>query len=169
MLYNDQKKRFSTFDKVFVQLEPINNAKPLDKPGFCIDSALVKGKVGPIWSGVSVNVPQWRDVSVPQELVKMTDHDPLLGQKVGRQLPVPTPYEMLGDREDFAKESEKSSDAARIVSFDVLRKRDKKIAGMAGQETAFRMELANGQKYYRFDWSSIKGATRLDKAGSVLP
>jgi hypothetical protein len=47
--------------------------------------------------------------------------------------------------------------------FKVLRKRDRTLAGLAGQETVARTTLNNGHSYYSMQWT-IKGA--LD--GGVL-
>lgn len=166
LLANSEKSQFPTFDTIFAQLEPIDNFQPPAKSGFCIDSALVTGKIGPIQGGSSVKVAQWKGVSID---VSTSENDgsraPRSWEKRRNPPTPPTPFDDLGMMQDSAKESMKTSDSARIVSFEVMRKKERRLAGMDGQETAVKLKLANGQEYYRFAWGSTDDATRPDKSG----
>lgn len=152
-------------EKTFGQVEPISNYDPPAKAGFCIDSAMVVGKIGPIWSAASANVKQWKGVSVDAGAGEDDgSREKLSWQKTSHALKTPTPLEDLEMYESYAKESKRTNDDDRVVSMDVLRKRDVQLAGMKGQEIAFKLKLANGQEYYRFEWDSIDNAERTNKA-----
>lgn len=153
----------------FNKVVPISNYDPPAKAGFCIDSAMVVGKIGPIWSSPSANVPGWKGVSVDAGAREDDGSREPLPWQHGEHAPkLPDPFHILQMKQDWAKESAKSSDDDRVVSFDVLRKEEKSIAGLTGQETAIRIELANGQLYYRFDWNSTGDDSRPNKTGFSL-
>jgi hypothetical protein len=166
LLDNSQKNQFSTFDKALKRLVPINNFHLPQEPGFCIDGALVTGKIGPIWSGVSSSIKGWKNTSVN---AGASEDDGARAQfsweKVGRPLPIPTPFDDLEMFKSWADESKQSGDDDRAVSFEVLRKENRQLAGMRGEEIAVKATLANGQEWYRFEWNSPNDTTRSQKPG----
>lgn len=169
-LYDNQAAELLTeIETTFKQVEPISNFHPPQEPGFCIDGALVTGRIGPIWSAVSVAVKGWKGVfasaGASEDDGSRTapawerDHD---------AIPMPTPFEDLGMIESWAEESRQSGDSDRVVAFEVLRKGHRPLAGMSGEEMAVKARLANGQAWYRFEWSSLDDATRAQKSGFAL-
>lgn len=166
---NSQKNQFSTFDKAFKQLVPINNLQPPKEPGFCIDGALVTGKIGPIWSGVSSSIKGWKNISVNAGASEDDGTRAKFSwEKVDHPLPTSTPFDDLEMFKSWADESKRSDDDDRVISFEVLRKENRQLAGMPGEEIAVKATLANGQEWYRFEWSSANDATRSRKSGFSL-
>lgn len=157
-------------EKTFDQVKPISNIDPPAPRGFCIDSAMVVGKIGPVWSGPSVRVPSWEGVTVSAGASEDDgSRTPLPWQQTTSHKPVvPTPFEDLEMIQGWAKHAKKREDKSRVVSFHVLRKENKDVAGMKGQEIAVATELANGQRWYRFEWYSEDDSSGPDKAGFSL-
>lgn len=166
---NGQKDQFSSFDKAFKQLTSIDDFRPPQEPGFCIDGALVTGKIGPIWSGVSSSIKAWKGASASAGASEDDgSRAKLPWEKTGHSLPPVTPFSDLEMFKSWADESKQSSDSDRVVSFEVLRKGNRQLAGMPGEEIAVKATLANGQEWYRFEWSSSSDAARPRKSGFTL-
>jgi len=163
---NQAAELLAQVENTIKQVEPIDNFQPPQGLGFCIDGALVTGKIGPIWSGVSSSIKGWKRVSVN---VGASEDDgtriKFSWEKVSHPLPMPTPFDDLEMFKSWAGESKRSSDDDRVVSFEVLRKENRQLMGMPGEEIAIKAELANGQEWYRFEWNSLDDATRPLKSG----
>jgi hypothetical protein len=150
----------------FPEMQLINNAHPPQEPGFCIGGALIAGKIGPIWSGVSVGVKGWKGVSASAGASEDDGSRPRPSWEKGHHaLPIPTPFDNLEMFKSWADESKRSGDDDRAVSFEVLRKDNRQLAGMLGEEIAVKATLANGQEWYRFEWNSPNDTTKSQKPG----
>lgn len=150
-------------------LTSIDNFRPPQEPGFCIDGALVAGKIGPIVGGVADHMKNWKGVSVNAGASEDDGTRAKLSwEKAGRHFPVPSPFDDLGMIKSWADESKKSSEGDRVVSLETLRKANRQLAGMSGEEIAVKVKLANGQEWYRFEWDSTGDAGGANKAGFSL-
>jgi Tle cognate immunity protein 4 C-terminal domain len=166
LLDDDAKSLIPRIQKTLSQLEPINNYDPPPQAGFCIDGALVTGKIGPIWSSPTVTIGGWKDVYVNVIAHEDDGSRPVPSWQQGHHASAArTPYDQLDGIKSWAAASGRSSDDDRVVSFEILRKRDKPLAGMDGQEIAVKAKLANGQEWYRFEWGSVGNRDRRDKSG----
>jgi hypothetical protein len=65
-------------------------------------------------------------------------------------------YEDLALDESLAQKMSVYDDPRAIREFKVLRRQERTLAGIAGQETITRTTVKSGHSYYRFDWG-IKG------------
>lgn len=158
LLANNERNKFTQFDEFVGQLTPISNTAPPEKSGFCIDSALVKGKIGPIWANAATEVKRWKGVRVS---VGTSEDDgsrePLSWQKDKKVLSPRTPFEDLNSRKSHVPDNQ--------ASFTVIRQQNKELSGMKGEETAFKVTLDNGQKYYKFVWRTIDKESSENKTG----
>lgn len=169
LLANNERTQFTQFDKFSSQLKSHSDATASRTAGFCIDSAVVTGKIGPIWSGPSIQVKQWKGVSVSAGAREDDgSREPLPWQKNRSQPTIPTAFDDWEMINEWASESKRSDADDRVVSFDTKRKRKKEIAGMEGQEIVIHAKLANGQNYYRFEWDSINDDSRKNNSGFSL-
>lgn len=166
-LYDNQASELlAQIATTFKQLTPIDNFLPPQEPGFCIDGALVAGKIGPIWSSPSSTVKGWKDVIL--NVIVREDDGSRAKFSWERRVASKPPITAFGDLDmikSWADESKRSSDDDRVVAFEILRKDAKQLAGMAGEEIAVKAKLANGQEWYRFEWNSLNDAARPQKSG----
>jgi len=166
-LYDNQAAELlAQIENNFRKVVPVNNFHLPQEPGFCIDGALVTGKVGPIWSGVSSSIKGWKNTSVNAGASEDDGtRTKFSWEKVGHPLPIPTPFDDLKMFKSWVNESKRSGDDDRAVSFEVLRKENRQLAGMQGEEIAVKATLANGQEWYRFEWNSPNDTTKSRKPG----
>lgn len=163
---NDASGLLGLIKGTFSQVHPINNYRPVTEPGFCIDGARVAGKIGPIWSAATATITGWKDVVVDVSARENDGSRPKPSWERNAHAPaVRTEFQELDGIKEWAAASARSGNNDRVVSFDVLRRRDRPLAGMDGQEIAVKAKLADGQEWYRFEWNSLGDDQRPNKSG----
>jgi hypothetical protein len=147
-LGEDTLEYASRFFGVFNALSPRPDEGQPTANGFCIDSALLTGApVGEYGTRADYGVTPKGWLGVELGILVEENQKDLGGSA----------YEALDSEERAANERKDATPA--LKQFEVLRKRERTIAGFAGQETASLTELANGAKLYSFRWRSL-GETR---------
>lgn len=165
---NEEKKSVGHYTSVMDQLSARNDNEEPFAPGFCIDGAVVTGPLPQLVANVDVKVPGWKRVSVvassnevnspPSEALVVEGEDSSVDAELKRIQEVNEIYRPhAAEIETYPKE------------FDVLRQRDRVVAGLAGREAVWRQGLTNGATLYSFVWHThdARQGPRGNLGGSV--
>ncbi len=139
------------YSSILSRIHPLAPGKFPSRDGLCIDSAVVSGETGRnAKAGLISEIAYGTElvVSYRENLYKVSIYNG---------------YEDIKYDENRAKIMLVDGGPEDFKDFKVLQKRDRTLAGLAGQETVARTTLNNGHTYYSMQWT-IKGA--LD--GGVL-
>ncbi len=140
------------------------------KPGFCIDGARLTGSL----DDVEVHATQAN--LAPVGLINGS----LIVSNSRSEMPLPstaqkpiTPFESLRSEQDSIRVSAAQfpmgiGEPDFTKTFDVLRKRERKVSGMVGQEIAFKEVLNNGKARYKLRWTSTYPAEAQPHISSAL-
>ncbi len=145
------KSDFEKYTPILSRIHPLAPGQFPSRDGLCIDSAVVSGETGRNASAGLISEIAFGTrlvVSYRENLYKVAIYNGI---------------EDLKYDEDRAKIMLVDGGPEDFKDFKVLRKRDRTLAGFAGQEFVTRTTLNNGHTYFRMKWA-IKGA--LD--GGVL-
>ena len=139
------------YSSILSRIHPLAPGQFPSRDGLCIDSAVVSGETGRNASAGLIS-----EIAFGTELVVA------YGENLYK-VALYSGYEDVKLDEDRAKIMLVDGGPEDFKDFKVLRKRDRTLAGLAGQEFVTRTTLNSGHTYYRMMWA-IKGA--LD--GGVL-
>lgn len=146
---NEEQSLVGKLSEVPALLKRIINDGSVREAGFCIDGALIAGRVeGAVNVAVNLNVPGWKGVSI--SVMTGEGNQPTNYDKDA--------YDLLnGDEERFQEvqriaRSQGDPAGEAPVSFDVIRKRDRVINGVVGQETVSKFVFKGGVVQHRFLW-----------------
>jgi hypothetical protein len=145
------KSDFEKYTPILSRIHPLAPGQFPNRDGLCIDSAVVSGDTNRnARAGLISEIAYGTElvVSYRENLYKVAIYNGV---------------EDIKYDEDRAKYMLGYAAPEGFKEFKVLRKRDRTLAGLAGQETVARTTLNNGHTYYSMQWT-IKGA--LD--GGVL-
>ena len=162
------KAKLPAYKRIFSRLQPLNS---LDQPGgFCIDGAVVDlvSSVSALYSVEPRGMPHTYfdissdEASTLEEIPNTPGEDPRIFSAFGK---------MAIDQEEFQlarSDSHIRDDPASPVTFDVLRKNSRIVAGRTGEEALWRKRLNNGVEKYRFVWLASNNAPTLHDNPSLL-
>ena len=139
------------YSSVLTHIHPLAPGQFPNRDGFCVDRAVVSGDTDRnARSGLIAEIAFGTRlvVSYGENLYKMS---------------VYSGFEELKFAQDRAKSMLDYAEPKGFKDFTVLRKRERTLAGIKGQEFAIRTTLNNGHTFYRMQWT-LKGV--LD--GGVL-
>ena len=136
---------------VLERIHPLQADQIPSRDGLCIDGAVVSGE-----TGKNSSVGLISEIAFGTRLVVAYVEN-------NYKVALYSGYEDLKYDEERAAFMLRNKDPDGFNEFTVLRKRDRMLAGLAGQEFVTRTTLNSGHTYYRMMWT-IKGA--LD--GGVL-
>lgn len=151
---NSLKDQIQENSQIFSRLSPIDNRSPPQQRGFCIDGALITGDMERISVSPAIDaVPGMQGVWLTVGTGETTD---------------PQTSSTGSAFDDLSEEQRRIRETASTVpdwvrdplypkEFTVLRKRERSLNGIAGQEVAYRKTFNNGKHEYRFRWQ-IQGA-----------
>jgi hypothetical protein len=145
------KSNVEKYTPILSRIHPLAPGQFPNRDGLCIDSAVVSGDTNRNASAGLIS----EIASGTQLVVAYLENLYKVALYSG--------YEELKLDEDRAKHMLTYAAPEGFKEFKVLRKRDRTLAGLAGQEPVARTTLNNGHSYYSMQWT-IKGA--LD--GGVL-
>lgn len=144
------KNELDRFTTVFSKLKPVaRQDKPVDS-GFCIDGAAVSSDVGEIGTDFGVEIRGWKRTSLD-----------IGTSEYGKPLYEPmSAFKSLEDQQNGYRDALLRSprvlqEPLYITEFAVLRKRERSVGGIAGQEAVWRTAHVNGATYYSFEWQSL--------------
>jgi hypothetical protein len=128
------------YTPIFSRIHPLKEGQAPNRDGLAIDGALVSGDTGRN-AVVGLNV----------EIASGTNLG-LAYRENNYQLALRSNFEDLALEESLAQKRSVYDDPRAIREFKVLRRQERTLAGIAGQETITRSTVKSGHSYYRFKW-----------------
>jgi hypothetical protein len=132
------------YTPIFSRIHPLKEGQAPNRDGLAIDGAVVSGETGRnAKAGLRVEIATGTLLSIAY-------------LENNYQVDLRSNYEDLALEESLAQKMSVYDDPRAIREFKVLRRQERTLAGIAGQETITRTTVKSGHSYYRFDWG-IKG------------
>jgi hypothetical protein len=132
------------YTPIFSRIHPLKEGQAPNRDGLAIDGAVVSGDTGRnAKAGLRVEIATGTLLSIAY-------------LENNYQVDLRSNYEDLALDESLAQKMSVYDDPRAIREFKVLRRQERTLAGIAGQETITRTTVKSGHSYYRFDWG-IKG------------
>ena len=145
------RANFDRYTPILSRIHPLAPGQFPNRDGLCIDSAVVSGETSRNASAALI-----AEIAFGTELV-------VAYRENLYKVAIYNGYEELKFDEDHAANPMGYDGPDAFKDFKVLRKRERTLAGIAGQEIITRTQRNDGQVFYRMQWT-VKGA--LD--GGVL-
>ncbi|WP_157515274.1 T6SS immunity protein Tli4 family protein [Luteimonas abyssi] len=129
------------------ELRRVDDGESAEGPGFCIDHAVADPRGGRIMAGLSIESFALRGVSLSLGVVENHASNPESSAAEGA-------FASLSEQEQQYRERMRSSGEDSIRDFKVLRREQKSVMGLSGEEGAYRVETSDGKVKYGFVWTS---------------
>jgi hypothetical protein len=128
------------YTPIFSRIHPLKEGQAPNRDGLAIDGAVVSGDTGRnAKAGLIVEIASGTDFSMAYR----ENH---------YQVALRSGFEYLALEESLAQKMSVYDDPRAIREFKVLRRQERTLAGIAGQETITRSTVKSGHSYYRFKW-----------------
>ncbi len=135
----------ATYSPIFSRIHPLKEGQAPGRDGLAIDGAVVSGETGRnAVAGLNVEIATGTDLS-------------LAYLENNYQVKLSNSFEELLIDEEYAEQRMAYPEPRGVREFKVLRRQERTLGGIAGQEFVAKTTLKNGHSYYRFNWQ-IKGA-----------
>ena len=133
------------YTPIFSRIHPLKEGQAPNRDGLAIDGAVVSGDTGRnAKAGLRVEIATGTLLSIAYI-------------ENNYQVALRSSFEELAVDETLAKKMSVYDEPRAVLEFKVLRRQERTLAGIAGQEFIAKTTLKNGHSYYRFNWQ-VKGA-----------
>jgi hypothetical protein len=139
------RSNFERYTPILSRIHPLAPGQFPSRDGLCVDGAVISGDTGRNARSVLVS-----EIAVGTRLG-------IAYRENQYKVELLSGYEELKFDEDHAKNPMGYDGPDAFKEFKVLRKRDRVLAGIAGQEFITRTLRNDGQTFYRMQWT-VKGA-----------
>ncbi len=135
----------ATYSPIFSRIHPLKEGQAPERDGLAIDGAVVSGETGRnAKAGLRVEIATGTFLSIAY---RENHYQVLLRNS----------FEELAVDENLAKKMAVYDEPRAVREFKVLRRQERTLGGISGQEFIAKTTLKNGHSYYRFNWQ-VKGA-----------
>lgn len=133
------------YTPIFSRIHPLKEGQAPNRDGLAIDGAVVSGDTGRnAVTGLIVEIATGAYLSMAY-------------LENNYQVKLSNSFEELAMDEEYAKQRLAYAEPRGVREFKVLRRQERTLVGIAGQEFIAKTTLKNGHSYYRFNWQ-VKGA-----------
>jgi hypothetical protein len=133
------------YTPIFSRIHPLKEGQAPGRDGLAIDGAVVSGETGRnAVAGLNVEIATGTDLS-------------LAYLENNYQVKLSNSFEELLIDEEYAKQRMAYPEPRGVREFKVLRRQERTLGGISGQEFIAKTTLKNGHSYYRFNWQ-VKGS-----------